>query len=621
MRRFAFAIILFTAPLFARVTSVEITTRTDLGLHLEKLVGKVHYAVDPKNPHDAVIVDLDKAPRNANGEVEFSADLYVIRPKAERNGTLFVEVSNRGGKAFLSKADPSSEADIRDHFLFDRGYTVAWIGWQFDTPPGADRLRLYAPVAPGITGRVRSDWIVDQKTDEHTVAHIIVGTLGGTGYPAADPTDRANVLTERDAPRAERHVIPRSQWRFVNPTTVRLDGGFVPGKIYEVIYTAKDPAVVGCGLAAIRDFVSWSKYDPQAITASTRAYGFGISQSGRFLRHFLYQGFNADEQGRQVFDAMDVHVAGSGRGSFNHRFAQPSRDSEPLSPLFYPNDLFPFADLPTTDPLSGVTAGLLDRAVAEKVVPKIFYTNTSYEYWSRGESLCHTTPDSARDMPIPKTSRIYFLAGTSHVPGPFPPQKRQSQNLANPSSYWPLLHAMFDALDAWARNGTEPPPSNYPHIADGTLVAPAALAVKLPVTPYGVYKMDVGPQWDRGITQEPPKVAGEYPPLVPQVGADGNEISGVHMPWVAVPLATYTGWNLRDPSVGFPDRQQNFIGSYIPFPKSRISELYRDENDYFGRYAAAAMNLIDERFLVPDDLNAMLRLGQREWPFASGSAP
>ena len=612
MRR-ALLILLIAGPLFARVDRVDIATMAELGPHLEKIVGTIHFSLDPGNPHNAGIVDLDKAPRNAAGEVEFSADFYVIRPKVNRNGTLFVEISNRGGKAFLAKLDPTSEADIRDRFLFDRGYTVAWIGWQSDVRPEPNRVRLYAPVAPGITGRVRSDFVVTKNAEEHTVGHVIQGSVGGNGYPAADVKDRGNVLTERDAPTAARRTIPRKRWRFTDPITVHLDGGFVPGRIYEVIYTAKDPAVVGCGLAAVRDFVSWSKYEPKAITSSQRAYGFGISQSGRFLRHFVYQGFNADELGRRVFDAIDSHVAGAGRGSFNHRFAQPSRDSQPLSPLFYPNDVFPFTDLPTTDPLSGKTEGLLDRAVADKVVPKIFYTNTSYEYWSRGESLCHTTPDGARDVQIPETSRIYFIAGVAHVAGPFPPQKREGQNLDNPSTYWPPLHALFDALDAWVRNGTEPPPSRYPRISDGTLVRASDLTVKFGVTPYEPYRMDLGADWPRGITMEPPKVVGTYPALVPQVGADGNEISGIHLPRVSVPLATYTGWNLRDPSVGFPDARQSFVGSYIPFPKTRIIDLYQDSAEYLGRYGTAAMLLIDERFLVPEELNATLRLGQREW--------
>src|ERR1700737_3524163 len=290
MRRALF-LFLIASPLLARVDHLDVT-RTDLGPHFEKLVGKVYFAVDPKNPHNAIIADLDKAPRNAAGEVEFSADLYVIRPKTNRNDTLFVEISNRGGKAFLANLDAATEADIRDRFLFDRGYTVAWIGWQFDVRPEPNRVRLYAPVAPGITGKVRSDFVVSAKVDEHPVGHVIGGAIGGPGYPVADVNDRSNILTERDAPTAARRVIPRRQWRFTNATTVHLDSGFVPGKIYELIYTASDPAIVGCGLAAVRDFVTYSKHDPNAVTASKRAYGFGISQSGRFLRHFIYQGFN-----------------------------------------------------------------------------------------------------------------------------------------------------------------------------------------------------------------------------------------------------------------------------------------------------------------------------------------
>jgi hypothetical protein len=614
MRR-TLALVLIAFPLFARVDRVEITKRADLGPHYEKIAGTIHFSLDPQNPHNAVIVDLDKAPRNAAGEVEFSADLYVIRPKTVANGTLFVEISNRGGKSFLANLDPATEAEIRDPFLLERGYTLAWIGWQFDVRPDPNRVRLYAPVAAGISGRVRSDFVVAGRVEEHTVGHVIGGVIGGTGYPAADPNDRSSVLTEREGPMAQRRTIPRRQWRFTNSTTVRLDGGFVPGKIYEVIYTAKDPAVVGTGLAAVRDFVAYSKHDPHAIIAAKRAYGFGISQSGRFLRHFLYQGFNADEEGRQVFDALDIHVAGAGRGSFNHRFAQPSRDAQPLSPLFYPTDLFPFTDLPTTDPLTGASAGLLDRAVADHVVPKIFYTNTSYEYWSRGESLCHTTPDGARDVAIPETSRIYFLAGIAHVAGPFPPQKRESQQLDNPSSYWPPLRALLDDLDAWTRKGTEPPPSRYPRISDGTLVPKTAA----PATAYEPYKIDFGHDWSRGIVSEPPKVAGAYPALVPQVGPDGNETSGIRLPRITVPMATYTGWNLRDPKVGFPDARQSFVGSYIPFSKSRILELYPDRFVYLGRYAAAAMTLIDDRFLMPEELNAILKRGAQEWDAATAS--
>ena len=605
------------ATAFARVDHVDITSRTDLGPHYEKIAGRVYYALDPKNPHNAVIVDLDKAPRNAAGEVEFWADLFIVRPREGRNGTMFFEVSNRGGKAFVG-LDPKTEAEIRDPFLLERGYTLAWVGWQFDVRPEPGRLQMHAPVASGVRGTVRSDFVVEKPVNEFTVSHVIGGAIGGTGYPVADPNDRLNTLTERDAPTATRRVISRKQWRFTDPTTVQYDAGFVPGKIYEVVYAAKDPAVAGTGLAAVRDFIAYCKHDPHAVASVQRAYGFGISQSGRFLRHFLYQGFNADEEGRQVFDAMDIHVGGAGRGNFNHRFAQPSRDAQPLSPLFYPVDVFPFADLPLTDPFTGVTAGLLDRAAAEHVVPKIFYTNTSYEYWSRGESLCHTTPDGTRDVEVPATSRIYFLAGTSHVPGPFPPVQRNTRNLENPSSYWPQLHALFDDLDAWARNGTAPPPSEYPHISDGTLVRPAQLVSKQITFPdvYEPYKVVRGPEWQQGIVIEPPRVVGTYPTLVPQVNADGNEISGIRMPRVTVPLAAYTGWNFRSPEIGFPNARTSFIGSYLPFAQFP----YRDRNDYIGQYTLAALKLIDERFLAASELASIVRRGAEEWDAAAGRA-
>lgn len=607
MRRF-FIVVLFATSAFARVERVEIINRADLGPRYEKISGRVHFALDPKNAHNAAIVDLDKAARNARGEVEFSADLFIVRPKAARNGTLFFEVSNRGGKSFVG-LDPKTEADIRDPFLLDRGYTLAWVGWQFDVREEAGRVRLSAPVATGVRGMVRSDFVVDKATNDFTVSHVIQGAIGGTGYPFSGNASEAR-LTERLAPVAPRRAIASTQWRFTDPMTVHYDGGFVPGKIYEVIYPAKDPAIVGVGLAAVRDFVSYCKHNPDAIAPAERAYGFGISQSGRFLRHFLYQGFNADEEGRQVFDAMDIHVAGAGRGNFNHRFAQPSRDAQPLSPVMYPVDVFPFTDLPTTDSLTGASAGLLDRAISEHVVPKIFYTNTAYEYWSRGESLAHTTPDGERDVEIPATSRIYFLAGIAHVPGPFPPQSRGTTNLQNPSSYWPPMHALLGDLDAWVRNGTEPPSSRYPHISDGTLVPRKILPTRQIAFPdvYQPYKLGFGGQWPQGIVTEPPQLAGFYPALVPQVGEDGNEIAGIRMPRIAVPLAAYTGWNVR---TDFPDMRASFLGSYLP-----ILNRYRDKNEYMGLYTMATLKLIDERFLAAADLESILRRGLEEWDAA-----
>jgi hypothetical protein len=603
MRRIV-AFLLFATSAFARVDHVEITSTTPLGPRYEKVVGKVFFALDPKNAHNTMIVDLDKAPRNANGEVEFSADLFIVRPKEARNGTLFFEVSNRGGKSFVG-LDPKSESDIRDPFLLERGFTLAWIGWQFDVRNEPGRLQFHAPVATGVRGMVRSDFVVDKATNEFTVSHMIQGAVGGIGYPMSPDPKTPPTLTERTTPTGPRNKIASSQWSFTDPMTIRYAAGFTPGHIYEVIYPAKDPAVVGAGLAAVRDFVSYCKHNPDSIAPAQRAYGFGISQSGRFLRHFLYQGFNADEQGRQVFDAMDIHVAGAGRGNFNHRFAQPSRDAQPVSPLMYPVDVFPFTDLPSADPYTGATAGLLDRATAEHVVPKIFYTNTAYEYWSRGESLSHTTPDGTRDAEIPPTSRIYFLAGIAHVPGPFPPKSTNTVYLQNPSSYWPPMHALLLDLDAWARDGVEPPPSQIPRISDGTLVPVKDLALKEKTNPYEPYKLNFGAQWPQGIVSEPPQLAGTYPTLVPQVGTDGNEIAGIRQPRGTVALAAYTGWNLR---TDFPNTRVSFLGSYLPIPNR-----FRDKNEYLGLYLRAAQDLIDKRFLLAGELDAVMRRASEEW--------
>lgn len=514
----------------------------------------------------------------------------LLRPKDGGNSTLFLEVPNRGGLGRFS--DPS-----RDPFPFHRGYTIAWLGGQFDVRDEPGRLRFQAPVATGVRGPVRSDFIVEKATAEHTIGHQIQGQIGGKGYPVADR--RGATLTERDDVTARRRKISQKRWRFTSDSTIALDGGFLPGRIYEVTYTATDPAVVGTGLAAVRDFVSYLKHDSAAIAPVKTAYGFGISQSGRFLRHLLYEGFNADEQGRKVFDGLLVHVAGAGRANFNHRFAQPSRDAQPLVPAFYPVDVFPFTDLPATDPFTGSTGGLLDRAARQNVVPKIFYMNTAYEYWSRGGSLIHTTPDGKADVAPAPTSRIYMLAGHGHIGGPFPPAKPDNaQQLQNFLNYWPLTHGLLDALDAWVKNDTEPPPSRYPLIADGTLIR--ASAVPFAYDPY----LDEKPR---------------YPALVPKSDQNGNDLGGVTMPFMTAPIATFTGWNLRDPAAGFPRYRASFVGTVTPFPADNLPP--RDA--YLGRFTADTLKLIQARYLVRDDLYDLVILGDRfyEWVATRSEKP
>jgi hypothetical protein len=669
--RFVTVLLVFTLALAtsqARVVRVEITSRTDIqegkpfgsAGGYEKIVGRVYFAVDPANLHNRQIVDLDKAPRNANGEVEFSADLYLLKPKdtAKGNQTVLFEVSNRGGRGILSIVN-GRDGEFGDGFLMREGYTVAWVGWEFDLSSQGEHLRLSAPVAHDaggkeIHGLVRTDFTPAEKRDDMPLGHILLGPDGGNSYPVDDPAGESNKLTVRETPTGTRETISRSEWRFshvvqgqltADPHYVHLKSGFLPGKIYELVYTAKDPAVVGVGLAAVRDFLSYLKYDPQATAPIKRVYAVGISQSGRFLRHFIYQDFNADEQGRQVMDGVIAHVAGAGRGSFNHRFAQPSRDAQPMSSLFFPTDLFPFTDLPEGDPNTNNKGGLLDAVTKSRTAPKIFYTNTSYEYWGRAASLIHTTAEGKKDAPLSGNTRIYFLAGLQHFSGAFPPQKSiagnpdfSSQQKHNPNPIQWYWRALITNMDQWVKEAKQPPPSTYPTIAEKTLVTlakwtfPKIPGVNSPHEVSLAYHIDrevefrsAGAHQDEMITVEPPRVGNAFSVMVPQSDADGNDLGGVRLPELEVPLATYTGWNLRDPSIGAPEQRVSFLGSWIPLartaeerkksgdPRLSIAERYASQEEYMSKFEKAAQKLIEQRFLLQEDLPAILERGKLEW--------
>ena len=485
--------------------------------------------------------------------------------------------------------------------------------------------------------------------EEIPLGHLILGSIGGSEYAVAAPDDPRNVLTVRDSRDAKRAVIPRSEWQFAHTVDgklvpsnrhIHLNGGFQPGKIYEYVYVVADPVVAGGGFAAVRDFASYAKHDPATLTPTARVYGEGISQNGRFLRDFLYQGFNADEDGKIALDGVLAHVAGAGRGSFNYRFAQPSRDAQPTSSVFFPTDIFPFTDQPETDPVTRDQGGLLERAVADKVVPKIFFSNTSYEYWGRAAALIHTTADGKKDAKISPDVRIYHFTGLQHFSVPFPPEKGEGDLLGQePESPLPVKYfwrAMIANMDAWVRSNTAPPESSYPKIADGTLVPlweyafPAIPNVNKPHEANEAYRLDFGPNWRDGILSiQPPKVGTPFPVLVPQVDADGNERDGVRLPEINVPLATYAAWNLRDPSIGAPDQRVSFEASYLPFPKTAaerqktgdprksVAERYAGREDYLSRYGRAVDELMKQRWILEEDRAALLHRGEQEWDEAA----
>ncbi len=647
--------------LLARVKRVEITSRVDVlegksfgeSGGYERITGRVYFAVAVGNVHNQGIVDLANAVNLQNGEVEFSAEFVAVRPKdaSRGNGTMLLENPNRGRPRILSLVDGGDEdlsKSAGDGWLLRNGFTVVALGWQWDAA-GANALHLYAPIAKDhgqiITGLLRGDVTLAVKADEIPLGHLILGNIGGTEYPVAQPDDARNTLTVRDTREGKRTLIPHNQWQFAvtvdgqlmpSNRSIHLKGGFEPGRIYEYVYVAADPVVAGLGFAAVRDFASYGKHAPDSLTPATRVLGEGISQNGRFLRDFLYQGFNADEDGRIALDGVLSHVAGAGRGNFNYRFAQPSRDAQPTSSVFFPTDIFPFTDQPEIDPLTKEKGGLLDRAVNEQVVPKIFFSHTSYEYWGRAASLIHTSADARRDVEIGSNVRIYHFTGLQHFSGPFPPARGEdSLHGQEPQSPLPIRYfwrAMIANMDSWIRNGTEPPPSAYATIAAHSLVPlkkltfPKIPQVKLPSEANLAYRLDFGPQWREGILSlQPPRVGKPFPVLVPQVDPDGNELGGVHLPEISVPLATYTGWNLRDPSIGASSQRVAFEGSYIPFakdegereksgdPRKSVTDRYKKRETYLEQFAHATDDLIKQRWILPEDRELLLKRGEELW--------
>jgi hypothetical protein len=654
-------------PSAAEVVRIDVQSRADLlegkpfgetGPY-EKLAGRIYFEIDPGNPANTIITDIDKAPKNARGRVEFSSDFFLIKPKQiERgNGTVLYEVSNRGGKGMLGfynratgSLNPTTEAEMGDGFLMQQGFTLLWLGWQFDPPQRDGLLRVYAPVATDngkpIVGVVRSEVIVSRVVSDASLAdrdHI--------AYPVADPDDPTNTLSVRDSIEGARRFIPKSEWRFARQadggpvpdrTRVYLAGGFQPSKIYEVVYKSQNPPIAGVGPAAVRDAISHLKYasaESLSVPAGSirHAIAFGVSQSGRFLRTYLYYGFNEDEQRRKAFDGVMAHVAGAGRGSFNLRFAQPSRDGHPFLNKFYPTDIFPFTDLAQTDAPTGSKDGLLMR-VRPEVMPRIFYTNSSYEYWGRAASLIHTTIDGRRDSPLADNTRIYMFSGGQHGPAAFPARRSIGQQLNNPNDYRWSMRALLVAMNRWVKDGMAPPPSRYPRIDDQTLVQleafkfPQLPGVAKPVEVHKAYRTFYGLDFaSKGIVAvDPPEVNGSYPILVPQVDNDGNEVAGLKMPEIAVPLATYTGWNLFNAESGPSNLLSSMQGSYIPLsrtradrartrdPRASIEERYQSRDQYLKLVSAAAKEMAGHGYLLDEDIARIVERADAHWSHALG---
>jgi Alpha/beta hydrolase domain len=617
---------LFARIVAAEVVRIDIVRRDEAGTH-QAVVARVHYAVDPTLKANQGIADLALAPRNAAGLVEFAGDLLLFLPKnaASARGTVFLEVVNRGrdqALGLLSAARQSSLAPERwnlgDRFLLTQGYTVAFLGWQFDVEPG-NGLRLDVPSAP-VTGLVRASAI--------TVAPTGPAGAIGLAYCASDPSQADSTLTFRTAIAATPQVIPRASWEFSpDGCSVRRSAGFEAG-LNEVVYRAKGSPVAGLGLAAVRDFASYLKHGGAIATLRDapalmrRVIGFGYSQSGRFLREFVRDGFNQDERGRAVFDGLMIASAGAGGGSFNHRFASPGQAGNSVLSIFRPVDLPPFTD-----------EGLLARARSAATVPRIFYTFSSTEYWARAGSLTHTNDQATGDAPLASTSRLYFLSGTPHASGPLPLTRQQTRYALNFAEQRWVLRALLDDMDRWITAGTEPPASRYPTLARRELAPREAVRFPtIPTLPFpdympGVWHMDYGAEYatTRVITNEPPRLGAAYTVLVPQVDVDGNDQGGIALPEIAVPLGTYTGWNMSTFPLGGLQYLAGLVGSFEPFPRTpadrersgdsrrSIDERYANRDDYLQRVRRAAADLVRQRFLLPGDVGSVVSRAEQMW--------
>ena len=640
------------------VTSLEIARRSivldghpfgEAGAY-EKIVGVLRFGVDPTHAVNQAITDLALAPRNAAGLVECVADFSLLRPvdPSRGNRRLLLDIPNRGRKVALGLLnsamrvpDPTTAEDFGNGFLMRRGYTVAWCGWQHDVPRQDGLLALTVPVATGVDGPINGpvlcEWRPNSKVETLPMAdryHI--------AQPTADLTDPAARLTVREHAGAPAVAIARTAWRFADATHVSLAGGFEPGTIYELVYRAEKPPLVGLGLLAVRDTAAWLRSasagagNPCAGELE-RAYVIGVSQTGRFLRHLLYLGLNEDESGRKVFDGVIAHIAGARRGEFNQRFGQPS-----LNATCSVGSLFPFTDTPALDPVTGERGAQLARLEARGTVPKIVAINTSAEYWRGDASLLHADVEGARDVaPHPET-RLYLFAGCQHTPGTLPPPDADPNtgsrglHTFNVVDYAPLLRAALTNLDRWVGDGVEPPPSAVPRLADGTGLPAEATRSRFARIPGARFpdrierprRLDFGPELARGIFHElPPKIGAPFVSFVPLVDEDGNDIPGVRPVELLAPLATFTGWNPRHPDQGVPGDLMSMLGSTLPFavtraardasgdPRPSIEERYGSRAAYLARAREAASRLVAERHMLAEDVDAVVERAGRLWDF------
>ena len=670
----------------AEVERIEITSRSVFADGMEygavgayeKIRGKLFYAVDPDNAANAAIVDLDLAPRGADGKVRFQGDFILLKPVdlGKGNGRLLYDVNNRGNLYMLRHInggsrtnDPSSAEDGGNGFLMRQGFSLLWSAWNWDVRAGNDCLQIELPIATE-NGRIIRQRIAAEIVNSYGLtspASMPLAWGNSRCYPALDAEDNSNaVLTQRGAPDGARVPIPNERWSFSrvesgvrvpDPTSLAVEGGIQPGLIYELIYEVENPRVVGLGLAAVRDAISFFHFagadrfgtpSPLAIRVEggwksviDYAYIFGVSQSGRFIVHMLWQGFHVDEFDRMVFEGARIHVAGGGKGGFNHRFAQTTHHPSDLEGNSMPADHPPFNFLPEGSPPDN---DVLVEAKRLDAIPKIIMTNNTLEYWTRSASLVSTDPTGTRDAPFHPNVRYFMTNGAPHG-GAASRTPTVTEHGRNPLGVANVQRGMLVNLDRWVGEETEPPPSRYPTIKGGELITAGEHGERFPKIPGMRHpgrnlrppRVDYGPDfWTDGVfTIVPPRTAERYQTLVPAFDADGNGLGGIRLPELEAPLGTYQGWNPRATQFGSPDYLTRFDGSFWAFeateldremigdPRASIESRYPDRGQYVAQVREAVRRLVADRILLAADGDTYVKQAEGlAWPPAPiDSAP
>jgi len=640
--------LLIALPAKAKVVKVIITSQERLEIspdhsHVgayEIIKGIIYLEVDPNDPANEQIVDLKLAPLNSNGMVEFSTEFELHKPvNAQRgNHRLMYFVNNRGSKMGHRAFNVYTEMN----WLYSKGWSYLWCGWVPDVPEHDHRLNIKVPIATKngktITGKTYSE-IISFYNEVVPSLPIVWGN--SIAYEPISLENSHAVLTKRQYRHSEPISIPNDGWKFAreeegkvipDPEYLYIKEGYTPGWLYDLVYVAKNPKVTGLGMAAIRDVVSYFKYEqvdefgniiPMANIIEY-TYAWGHSQSARLLNHFVYENFNGDEKERLVFDGIMSNCPGGGKGEFNRRFAQFTRHGSHHEDHLYYVDVFPFTTVEQFDPITGKHGDAFAKARKSGFLPKFFYINSSTDYWTRGASLLHTDVEGKQDIEIDPNARIYLTSSLSH----------QDDDRTSFST-----RALLTALDEWVTFGTEPPKSLIPKISDGTLVSLENYNKVLWSVPefittesyYAPERLDFGKNWEteRIASNFPPKSGQPYVTLIPQVDEYGHEIAGIRLPFVEVPLQTFVGWSARNPDYSHTIRRN--AGQIIPLAKTKeertrngdprlsILERYPTKASYIMAVTKSLVSLKSKRLILDEDIPIILQEAaeQTYWPLTS----